>query len=144
MNYSSRITHYALISALAFPLAAFLWFCILLASCAESLEDRACREAKEFTKKNCPVPITRELALDSITFNKNTLTLTSYYSISPKAEIEEIDVDRTSNALLTELKNNTGQILYKKAGYNFRYIYYKCGKENKHLLDVTFKQKDYR
>lgn len=115
-----------------------------LFSCAESLEDRAYRETKEFTKKNCPAPITRELALDSIAFNKNSLTLTSYYSISPKAEIEEIDRERTSNALLTELKNSTNYIIYKKAGYNFRYIYYKCGKEGKHLLDVTFREKDYK
>lgn len=115
-----------------------------LFSCAESLEDRAYRETKEFTKKNCPAPITRELALDSIAFNKNSLTLTSYYSISPKAEIEEIDRERTSNALLTELKNSTNYIIYKKAGYNFRYIYYKCGQEDKHLLDVTFREKDYK
>lgn len=115
-----------------------------LFSCAESLEDRAYRETKEFTKKNCPAPITRELALDSIAFNKNSLTLTSYYSISPKAEIEEIDRERTSNALLTELKNSTNYIIYKKASYNFRYIYYKCGQEDKHLLDVTFREKDYK
>lgn len=134
MNYASRITHYVLVPAI----------CFLLVSCAESLEDRAYREAKEFTKKNCPAPITRELALDSIAFNKSSLTLTSYYSISPKAEIEELDIERTSNALLTELKNSTSYILYKNAGYNFRYIYYKCGKENKHLLDVTFKENDYR
>lgn len=125
-----------------------LFYLILLVimafSCAESLEDRAIRETKEFTKKNCPAPITRELAIDSIAFNKNTLTLTSYYSISPKAEIEELDSVRTSEALLTDLRNNTGYIRYKNAGYRFRYIYYLCGKENKHLLDVTFREKDYR
>lgn len=121
-----------------------LFACTTLLSCSESLEDRAYRECKEFTKKNCPAPITRELALDSIAFSKATLTLTSYYSISPKAEIEELDVERTSSALLTELKNSTSYITYKKSGYNFRYIYYKCGKEDKHLLDVTFSEKDYR
>jgi len=113
-------------------------------SCSESMEDRAYREAREFTKKNCPAPITRELALDSLSFNISTHTLTSYYSISPKTDIEGLDKDRTSDALLTELRNNTGYIKYKKEGYNFRYIYYFCGKPKEHLLDVTFKKKDYQ
>lgn len=119
--------------------------CILAAlmSCSESLEERAYRESKEFTKKNCPAPITRELALDSITFTIPSHTFTSYYSISPKADFKELDKDRTSEMLLTELKQNTSYRKYKEMGFNFRYVYYFCGKSNEHLLDVTFKQNDY-
>lgn len=119
-----------------------LFACATLMSCSESFDERTYRETKEFTKKNCPAPITRVLALDSMTFDINSHTLNSYYSLSPKEDIE-LDKERTSEALLTELRNNTGYIKYKNAGFSFRYIYYLCGKPNDHLLDVTFKPKDY-
>ena len=37
---------------------------MLLTSCQESLEDRCAREAKEFTEKNCPRAVDKEIVLD--------------------------------------------------------------------------------
>ncbi len=37
----------------------------LLASCSESIEDRAAREAKEYTEKVCPTPFANDGHTDS-------------------------------------------------------------------------------
>lgn len=121
--------------------SAIVPFCLI--SCAESLEDRALREAQEFTDRNCPAPITRELAIDSMTFNKDSRTFTYYYSISPKFDVSGLDVSQTENMLLRELKIQTNLLKYKQAGYSFRYIYYTLKEPNKYLIDVTYHKKDY-
>ena len=42
---------------------------ILLASCQETLEERAAREAREVTEAKCPMPIGNNMYLDSIVFD---------------------------------------------------------------------------
>ena len=48
---------------------------MLLTACQESLEDRCAREAKEFTEKNCPRAVDKEIVLDSMTFENATHTI---------------------------------------------------------------------
>ena len=36
--------------------------CFLLASCQESLEDKAAKECKEYTQKHCPTPVVSDTA----------------------------------------------------------------------------------
>lgn len=132
-NFKMRIKHFSYLMLMLFALL----------SCAESLEERAFREAQEFTEKNCPAPITRELAIDSMTFNKDSHTFTYYYSISPKCNIDGLDVANTETMLLRELRIQTNLMRYKQAGYSFRYIYYSLKEPEKHLIDVTYHQKDY-
>ena len=48
---------------------------MLAVSCQESLEDRAAREAQEFTRKNCPMKLGNGITTDSMVFDKVTLTL---------------------------------------------------------------------
>ena len=40
-------------------------FASLLVSCTESLEDKAAREAKEYTEKYCPTPYVNDSRTDS-------------------------------------------------------------------------------
>lgn len=124
-------------------LFSIILFVAVFCSCAESLEDRAEREAMEFTEKNCPAPVSRELAIDSMTFSKQKLTFTYYYSISPKYDASTLDVVRTEDMLLRELKNQTNLIRYKQAGYSFRYIYYELKNPSHHLIDLTLTSQDY-
>ena len=42
---------------------------IMLASCHESLEERAAREVKEYTEKQCPAAIDEFTVIDSITLS---------------------------------------------------------------------------
>ena len=52
---------------------------ILLASCQESLEERAAREAREVTEAKCPMPIGNNMYLDSIVFDIPSITQTQYF-----------------------------------------------------------------
>lgn len=117
---------------------------ILLASCAETMEEKAKREADEFTEKNCPVPISRELTIDSLTFNVDSKTFTYYQSISPKYNIEDLNADLTRQALLSNLKNDPAKMKYKEAGYAFRYVYYPLTDPSNTVIDVMFTRDDYR
>ncbi len=44
----------------------------LVVSCTESLEDKAAREAKEYTEKYCPTPYVNDSRTDSAAFDKTT------------------------------------------------------------------------
>ena len=46
----------------------------LLASCQETLEERAEREAHDYTEKHCPAPIAYQVTMDSMTFDKASHT----------------------------------------------------------------------
>ncbi len=117
---------------------------MLLAACAETMEEKAKREADEFTEKNCPVPVSRELTLDSMTFDVESRTFITYQSISPKYPIEDLNVEATTEALLSNLKNDPSKMKYKEACYAFRYIYYPLTDPSNKLIDVRFTYKDYR
>ena len=41
---------------------------LTFAACQESLDERAAREAKMYTKKNCPAKISETVVMDSMTF----------------------------------------------------------------------------
>ena len=55
---------------------------MLLTACQESLEDRCAREAKEYTRKNCPAKMDNNSILDSLTFERETHTLHYYYRLT--------------------------------------------------------------
>ena len=121
---------------------AFLLLCLV--SCQESLEDRCDREAREFTKKNCPVALNEEMTLDSMSFNKNTLTLNYYYTVNGTLDdAEALEKADARKMLLKELRNTTSIKNYKDAGYKFSYTYWSASKKGKTVASYTFTQKDY-
>ena len=68
----------------------------LLASCTESLEDKATREAKEYTEKYCPTPYVNDSRTDSATFDKSTKTYVYYISLRNKADNKQLKPTRTN------------------------------------------------
>ena len=58
----------------------------VLTACQESFEDRCEREAKDFTTKKCPAQINLNTRIDSMTFDKRTLTVSYYYTMSGSAD----------------------------------------------------------
>lgn len=119
-------------------------FIIALVSCQESLEDRCNREAQEFTKKNCPVKIDKNMTVDSMTFEKATTTLHYYYTVSGQLDdaqkLEKVNARKT---LLDALRNTTSIKNYKKAGYNFRYTLWSASHKGKKVADYTYTSKEY-
>lgn len=118
---------------------------LLLSACQESLEQRCAREAKEYSKKNCPAPIAKGVTIDSMSFDVATHTL--IYSYTLEGVIDDTATIRKNNPreqMLQQLKNATAMKPYRDAGYNFRYTYYSTKDKGQKLFEATFQEKDYR
>ncbi len=118
---------------------------LLLSACQESLEQRCAREAKEYSKKNCPAPIAKGVTIDSMSFDVATHTL--IYSYTLDGVIDDTATIRKNNPreqMLQQLKNATAMKPYRDAGYNFRYTYYSTKDKGQKLFEATFQEKDYR
>jgi len=116
----------------------------MVTSCRESLEDQCAREAKTFTKKNCPAKLSDEITVDSMTFDKATHTLSYYYNMTlPAGETDYLPQDEWRKVLLRDLKNATSMKPYLDAGYNVQYIYYSAKEPGKLLFSAKFTPEDY-
>ena len=85
-------------------------FASLLVSCTESLEDKAAREAKEYTEKYCPTPYVNDARTDSAAFDKTKKIYTYYISLRNKADTKKaIDAnkDKLHKIQKEALDNNT-------------------------------------
>ena len=119
-------------------------FAIILAACQESLEDRCARESKEFTRKNCPSQLDKNIIIDSLTFERASHTLHYYYTLTGIADREGVMEEINGLQILKDnLKNSTAMKVYKENHYNFTYTYHSEKDPSKFLLEVTLTDKDY-
>lgn len=114
----------------------------LLASCTESLEDKAAREAKEYTEKYCPTPYVNDSRTDSATFDKSTKTYVYYISLRNKADNKQV-IEANKNKLhkiqKEALDNNPGLKKYKEEHFTFRFVYHSAKNPKEILLDDVYK-----
>ncbi len=127
---------------MAIAIAALL---TALCCCQESLPDRCAREAKEYTSKKCPAPIDEYTVMDSLTFDKATLTLSYYYTMRGNADNKaNIVRDKAHKALVDQVRNSTALKAYKDEGYRFGYIYHSAKNPKEVLYSTVITEKDYR
>lgn len=112
-------------------------------SCHESLEDKAAREAAEFTRKNCPVAINENIVNDSIVYEKSTRTIHYYYTISGNADTTALNKRWAKEELTKGVKGATELRPYKEDGFNFAYTYFSAKHKGKKLIEVAITPKDY-
>ena len=118
---------------------------LILGACQESLEDKCARECVEFTKRKCPSAVAPEMVIDSMTFDRATHTIQHYYKLSGVSDrADAFPQDEARRLLKNELKNTTQVMVYKEAGYNFRYIYYSEKNPQTVYLDILLTEKDYQ
>ena len=117
---------------------------ILFTACQESLEDKCERDAKDYTRKQCPAVIDSNTIIDSLTFERATHTIHYYYRLTGAADEEKLlnEIDAV-NTLKKSMKNATVVKTYKDSKYRFAYTYRSDKDPNKILLDVVFTDKDY-
>lgn len=116
---------------------------IICSACQESIEERAAREAREFTEKNCPVQIAEGITADSMTFDKQTLTLHYYMSVKGPADTTAIAETDIRKEMVKSVKGNTNIRPYKDAGFNFMYTYRSTKNSGKILFETNITKKDY-
>ncbi len=117
---------------------------LFLMACQESYEDRCARDAKEFTLKKCPAQINQNTIIDSMTFDKQALTVSYYYTLTGAADnMMAIKQTNPRELLLNEVKNATALKGARDHGYNIRYIYHSTANKGMVLFETTFTSKDY-
>lgn len=134
---------------------------IAMASCKhESFDERCAREAREFTMKQCPQQIDKDLILDSMVYSGNEKTgkdrCFSYYytfkgmqdSLLNKMITEYPDtarrrLDDFKKSLLNSLANSVQMKPYKDKGFDFEYVYYSTKKKGV-ILQFRFTKADYQ
>lgn len=115
-----------------------------LTSCHESLDDKTEREAKEFTKKECPRLLGNGITIDSMTFERGSHTIHYYYTISGTADTTAIDRKAIKADLLNGVKGDMSTRKYKEEGFNFAYTYFSNKHKGQRLIDVKFTPKEYK
>ena len=122
--------------------------CLLFIACGhESLEDRASREAAEFTKKYCPTPVSNYTRTDSVAFYKATRTYTYYCSFSDKFDDQRIinqNYTKIREGLAKGISDNMSLKVYKDAGFNFQYICHSTKNPQTVLFKALYTHKDYK
>ena len=117
---------------------------LLLTACHESLEEKAAREAEDFTRKNCPIAISEYIVNDSMTYEKETRTIHYFYTISGVADTSAVSTPQTTEELVKGVKDATSLRIYKEHDFNFAYTYYSAKNKGKVLIDVKVTPKDYK
>lgn len=109
----------------------------------DTLEDKAEKDCKEYTKKYCPTPFTDMQRTDSITFTRSDKTIHYYYLLNGKAD-DPHAIDRMRPQLMATIKRNwmedTHSTSYKKAGFRFHFVY-RSASTGKVLLEATLPHK---
>lgn len=116
---------------------------ICLSACRESIDDKAVREARQYTAKNCPVEIAPGFVSDSLVFDKSSRTLNYHFSIKSDAGKVLLDSVQARANVLSSVVNATNLRIYKEAGFNFRYTYRSASPPHALLLDLVFTPEDY-
>lgn len=125
-----------------------LAFIILeLVSCQESLEDRAAREAREYTAKNCPTPVENCSRTDSVAFDRTTKTYTYYCSFVADLDnstFVAVHDNEIRNLLRKTLTNDVAFKKIKEAGFNFAYVVKSDSNPATTLFCDTIRPTDYQ
>ena len=121
-------------------------FAAVLASCHESLEKRAQREAQEYTAKSCPTPWFNGTRTDSVVFDIPSLTFITYSSLNGKidnADIINANRQHILDGLVADEKGNTSHVVYHEAGYSFKHVLRSSSDPKRVLFQCTITPKDY-
>lgn len=140
MKRPSFVLHSSLFASLV------LLASMTMMSCQESLEDRAEREAREYTLRNCPTPPENNVITDSLVFDKATKT--QYYYLTFVGELDNETLmeefkDKLDKGLLEQTRSNPQLKIFQEAGFTFAYV---CRSKatGKVILNLKYTPEDYR
>jgi hypothetical protein len=116
------------------------FFPIFLSSCQESLEDKAARQAKEYTERYCPTPVINYSRTDSVVFDKKRNVYIYYLSFCDMlddSEIIEENRDKITDMLTQSVRESTGLKNFIEAGFRFEYVCHSEKEPKKVLFKVN-------
>ena len=114
---------------------------VLASTCQESLEEKAARDAAEYTRKYCPTPVINYTRTDSVSFNKTTHVYTYYCTFSGIMDNKDIISQHhteITQMLAKAIKESTNLKPYVQAGFKFRYVCRSEKNPKNVLLQIQF------
>lgn len=120
MNHPHKPYAHTILCAGIFA-ALSLTFC----SCQESMEQKALREAREYTRRYCPTPVINNSRTDSITFDPTHRLFTYYFTFVDAMDDAELIQEHQAELveiLTNSVRESTSMKQYVEAGYKFRYV----------------------
>ncbi len=98
---------------------------ICFCSCQESMEERAERDAHNYTRKFCPTPFVNYIRTDSVTFDIQTRTFVyhcTFGDILDDKEIIATNQKKIENILTASVRESTSMKPYVEANFHFIYL----------------------
>lgn len=124
---------------------AFLIMALVCTACHESIQERAQREAREFTERNCPTPESNGTITDSITYDPNTNVYTTYLTFTGNIDNEEVvkaKADEVRKNMRNNLMSDMQMRQYIDAGFNISFICRSQSDKGKILLRLDYKNSE--
>ena len=117
----------------------FLFLVVFLSSCQESLEDRAVRQAKEYTERYCPTPVVNYSRTDSIVFDQKRHVYIYYLSFCDLLDDQKVvdeNRERITDMLTQSVRESTGLRNFIEAGFRFEYVCHSAKTPKKVLFRI--------
>lgn len=116
---------------------------LIMISCKhETLEDRAEKEAREYTEKYCPTPDYNNTHVDSMTYDRATHTLVNYCSITGWLDNDSAmahNEKNISSGITEQIRSDPKLKTYRDASIAVRYVLRSTADPKKVWLDITVK-----
>lgn len=106
-------------------ISIFFFLAVCLVACQESMEERAAREAYNYTRKFCPTPFVNCIRTDSVVFDGRTRTYLYYCTfgdVLDDSEVISANRQKVEDILRSSIRQSTTMKQYVEAGFHFRYI----------------------
>ena len=121
----------------------FACLAVALTACKDSIDDRAEKEAQEYTHRYCPTPVYNNTYTDSLVYDRPTRTFIYYTKLTGDLDNDSIiDANKKElqEGLKQSIKESTTLKLYKDAGIGFKYVI-RSDKNPEHVfLEASFKE----
>lgn len=140
-NFANNLFHYYIIFVMSRTLIYIYVVCatlLSLTSCQESLQDKAVKDAKDFTRKYCPTPVINYMRTDSVVFYKDSETYVYYCSFCNELDNEDIisqNEAKIKDILRSAISESTNLKPYVEAGFKFRYVCHSDKEPKKVMLE---------
>ncbi|MBO7119883.1 MAG: hypothetical protein J6W03_06155 [Bacteroidaceae bacterium] len=113
----------------------------------ETKDEKFKRDYEQFTQKECPRHIDQYTRMDSVLYDIESRTLTEYYTVSGRLDVDSIYTDGTlisdfRESLLKGLKGDLLMKPLKDEGVTFHYTY-RSATTGKTRLELTYIKEEY-
>ena len=102
---------------------------LLMVSCHDSLDDRAEKEARNYTERYCPTPVQQNQRTDSLTFDRHTHTYNYYYTLTGPADNADVISDNRQKLKDVLVADTIGRPMHALSSAIYKICVVKSGNE---------------